>query len=39
VKIDLRSFLEHFAWYLKLGEGGCGRQGCTITDVWSFSSF
>jgi len=39
VNIDLGSFLEHFAWCLKLGEGGCGRQGCATTKVWSFSSF
>jgi len=33
VKIDLGSFLEHFAWCLKPGEGGCGRQGCVTTKI------
>jgi len=39
LKIDLRSFLEHFAWCLKFGEGGFGRLGCATIGVWSFSSF
>ena len=39
MKIDLGSFLEHFAWVLKVGEGGWGRQGCATTEVSSFSSF
>jgi len=39
VKIDLGSFLEHFAWCLKLGEGGCGRKSGVTTKVWSFSRF
>jgi len=39
LKIDLRLFLEHFAWCLKLEKGGCGRKDYATTKVWSFSSF
>jgi len=30
--------MEHFSWCFKLGEGGCGRQGCATIEIWSFSS-
>jgi len=39
LKIDLGSFLEHFASCSKLEEGGFGRQGSATIEVWSFSSF